>query len=47
MKLVTFGVDSQKKLIIQFPVFVQPHTQRALTMYQIETITVPILDENQ
>ena len=26
MKLVTFGIDSQKNLIIQFPVFIQPYT---------------------
>ena len=26
MKLVTFGIDCQKNLIIQFPVFVQPYT---------------------
>ena len=26
MKLVTFGIDSQKNLLIQFPVFVQPCT---------------------
>ena len=47
MKLVTFCVDSQKNLIIQFLVFVQPHTQRRLTMYQIETFPAPILDENK
>ena len=44
MKLVTFGVDSQKNLIVQFLVFVQPHR---LNMYQIETVPVPNLDENQ
>ena len=27
MKLVMFGIDYQKNLIIQFPVFVQPYTQ--------------------
>ena len=27
MKLVTFGIDYQKNLIIQFPIFVQPYTQ--------------------
>ena len=27
MKLVTFGIDNEKNLIIQFPVFVQPYTQ--------------------
>ena len=46
MKLVTFGIDKQKNLIIQFPVFVQPYTQTKLTLYQTETVPVPILDEN-
>ena len=46
MKLVTFGIDNQKNLIIQFPVFVQPYTQTRLTLYQIETVPVPILDTN-
>ena len=44
MKLVTFGIDSQKNLIIQFPAFVQPYTQTKLTLYQIETVPVPVLD---
>ena len=43
-KLVTFGIDYQKNLIIQFPVFVQPYTQLKLTLYQVETVPVPILD---
>ena len=47
MKVVTFGIDNQRNLIIQFPVFVQPSTQKRLTMCQIETIPVPILDENE
>ena len=38
MKLVTFCIDYQKNLIIQFPVFVQPYTQTKLTMYQVETV---------
>ena len=46
MKLVTFGIDNQRNLIVQFPVFVQPYTQKRLIMYQIKTIPVPILDEN-
>ena len=33
MKLVTFGVDQDRNLIIQFPVFVQPYTQKPLTLY--------------
>ena len=47
MKLVTFGIDNQRNLIVQFPVFVQPYTQRRLIMYQIETVPVPIFDENE
>ena len=47
MKLVTFGIDNQRNLIVLFPVFVQPYTQKRLIMYQIETVPVPILDENE
>ena len=43
MKLVTFGIDNQRNLIVQFPVFIQPYTQKRLIMYQIETVPVPIL----
>ena len=46
MKLVTFGIDQDKNLIIQFSVFVAPYTQARLTLYQIETVSVPILDLN-
>ena len=44
MKLVMFDIDSQNNLIIQFPVFVQPYMQTKLTLYQIETVPVQILD---
>ena len=47
MKLVTFGIDQDRNLITQFPVFVQPYTQKPLMLYQIETIPVPILDMNK
>ena len=47
MKLVTFGIDEKRNLIVQFPVFVQPYTQRRLVMYQIETVSIPILDRNE
>ena len=47
MKLVTFGIDNQRNLIVQFPVFIQPYTQKRLIMYQIETVPGPILDENK
>ena len=41
MKLVTFGIDNKRNLIVQFPVFIQPYTQKRLIMYQIETVPVP------
>ena len=47
MKLVTFRIDKKRNLIIQFLVFVQPYTQKRLIMYQIETVPVPILDQNE
>ena len=47
MKLVTFGIDNQRNFIVQFPVFVQPYTQKRLIMYQIETVLGPILNENK
>ena len=47
MKLIMFGIDSKSNLIIQYPVFVEPYTQERLTMYQIETVPVPISDENE
>ena len=47
MKLVTFGIGNQRNLIIHFPVFVQPYTQQHLTLYQMETVPVPTMDENK
>ena len=38
---------SRRNLIVQFPVFVQPCTQKRLIKYQIETVPVPILDKNE
>ena len=46
MKLVTFGIDKKRNLIIQFPIFVQPYTQQPIILYQIETVPVPIVDKN-
>ena len=47
MKLVTFGIDEKRNLIVQFPVFVQSFTQQQLILYQIETVPVPIRDQNE
>ena len=47
MKLVTFGIDDKRNLIVQFPVFVHPQSQQHLTLYQLETVPVPIIDRNK
>ena len=44
MKLVTFGIDEDRNLIVQFPVFLQPYTQQLMILFQIETVPVPIKD---
>ena len=46
MILVTFGIGKDRNLIIQFPVFIQPYIQQLLILYQIETVPVPIIDQN-
>ena len=46
MQLVTFGINKDRNLIIQFPVFIQPYTQQPLILYQLETVPIPILDQN-
>ena len=46
MQLVTFGIDSDMNLVIQFPVFIEPYMQNTLILYQLETVPFPILDQN-
>ena len=46
MPLITVGIDKDMNLIIQFPIFVQPYTQKPLILYQLETVPIPILDQN-
>ena len=46
MQLVTFCIDKDKNLIVQFPVFIQPYIQQPLVLYQLQTVPVPILDQN-
>ena len=46
MQLITFSIDKDMNLVVQFPVFIQPYTQRPLVLYQLETVPVPILDRN-
>ena len=46
MQLVTFGIDKDKNLTVQLLIFMQPYTQQPLVLYQLETVSVPILDQN-
>ena len=46
MPLITFGIDRNMNLIIQFPIFVKSYTQKPLILYQLEMVPVPILDQN-
>ena len=46
MQLVTFGINKDKNLIVQFPVSIEPYTQQPLILYQIETVPVSIIDKN-
>ena len=46
MRLVTFGVDEENRLVVCFPIFVKDFSREAFTLYQIETVPVPIVDNN-
>ena len=47
MKMVTFAVDQQShSLIVTFPAFMKNYKQPPLSLYEVETVPVPILDKN-
>ena len=46
MQIVTFGIDKYKNLIGQLPIFIQLYTQRPLILYQLETVPVPVIDQD-
>lgn len=46
LKVVTFALDKNDNLIVSFPIFVHDRTKRPLTLYELETVLVPIMDEN-
>ena len=46
MKLVTLRIDRNRNLVIQFPIFVQSYIQQPITLYQLKTVPVPIVDKN-
>ena len=47
MKMVTFSVDQQAhSLILTFPAFIKNSKQPPLSLYEVETVPVPIIDKN-
>ena len=47
MKMVTFSVDQQAhSLIWTFPAFIKNYKQPPLSLYEVETVPVPIIDKN-
>ena len=46
MELIIFGINKDKNLMIQFSVFIQLYMQQPLILYQIETVPVPVIDQN-
>ena len=47
MKMVTFSLDQQAhSLILTFPAFIKNYRQPPLSLYEVETVPVPIIDKN-
>ena len=47
MKMVTFAVDQNThSLIMSFPAFIKNYKQPPLSLYEVESVPVPILDRN-
>ena len=47
MKMVTFAVDQQiHSLIVTFQAFIKNYKQPPLSLYEVETVPVPIIDKN-
>ena len=46
MKMVTFGVNDGEELVVAFPVFIQDHTRESMTLFELETVKIPITDTN-
>ena len=47
IKMVTFSVNQQAhSLILTFPAFIKNYKQPPLSLYEVETVPVPIIDKN-
>ena len=45
MKLCTFGVGIEGNMVVAFPIFVKDHSDKPKTLYELETVKVPIPDQ--
>ena len=46
MKMVTFAVDQQTHSLVIFPAFIKNYKQPPLSLYEAETVPLPIIDKN-
>ena len=46
MTLGTFGVDTGDNMVVAFPIFVKDRSDKPKTLYELETVKVPIPDQN-
>ena len=46
MKMVTFADQQTHSLIVTFPAFIKNYKQPSLSLYEVETVPVPITDKN-
>ena len=46
MKLVSLTYDKDFNLLLPFPAFAEPYTQKPLALFQLETVTVSTKDNN-
>ena len=46
MKLGTFGIGIEGNMVVAFPIFVKDHSDKPKTLYELETVKVPIPDQN-
>ena len=46
MQLATFSLDKFYNLVVTFPVFIVPLNHKPFNLYKIETVPIPINDQD-
>ena len=44
MPLATFSLDDNFNIVVTFPIFIVPFNHATLSLFEIETVPVPIAD---